>query len=42
MHPRDKEKKTFMTDCDNFYYEVMQFGLKKCWCNLLEIDGSDF
>jgi len=28
MHPRDKEKTTFMTDCDNFYYEVMQFGLK--------------
>jgi len=28
MHPRDKEKTTFMTDCNNFCYEVMSFGLK--------------
>jgi len=28
MHPRDKEKTTLMTDFDNFYYEVMPFGLK--------------
>jgi len=28
MHPREKEKTTFMTDCNNFYYEVMTFGLK--------------
>jgi len=28
MHSRDKEKTTFMTDCNNFYYEVMSFGLK--------------
>ena len=28
MQPRDKEKTTFMTDCNNFYYEVMLFGLK--------------
>jgi len=28
MHPRDKGKITFMIDCNNFYYEVMPFGLK--------------
>jgi len=28
MHPGDKEKTTFRTDTDNFYYEVMPFGLK--------------
>ena len=28
MHPRDKEKTTFMTNCDNFYYKVMSFDLK--------------
>jgi len=28
MHPRDKEKTAFMTDCNNFYYEVMPFDLK--------------
>jgi len=28
MHSRDKEKPTFMTDCNNFYYEFMPFGLK--------------
>jgi len=28
MHLRDKEKIAFVTDCDNFYYEVMPFGLK--------------
>jgi len=28
MNPRDKEKTTFRTDSDNFYYEVMSFGLK--------------
>ena len=28
MHPRDKEKITFMTDSVNYYYEVMSFGLK--------------
>jgi len=28
MHLRDKEKTTFMTDCNNFYYEVMSFDLK--------------
>jgi len=28
MHLRDKEKSAFMTDCDNFYYEVIPFGLK--------------
>jgi len=27
MHPRDKEKTTFMTNSNNFYYEVMSFGL---------------
>jgi len=28
MHPRDKEKTTFRTNSDNFYYEVMPFDLK--------------
>ena len=28
MHPKDKEKTAFRTDSDNFYYEVMPFGLK--------------
>jgi len=28
MNPRDKEKTTFMTNCDKFYYEVMSFSLK--------------
>jgi len=28
MHPRDMEKTTFMTDSNNFYYEIMSFGLK--------------
>ena len=28
MHPNDKEKTTFMTDSNNFYYEVIPFGLK--------------
>jgi len=28
MHPRDKEKTAFMTNSNNFYYEVMPFGLK--------------
>jgi len=28
MHPRDKEKTTFMTADANYYYEVMSFGLK--------------
>jgi len=28
MHPRDKEKTTFMTAAANYYYEVMSFGLK--------------
>jgi len=28
MHPRDQEKTTFMTDSNNFYYEVMSFDLK--------------
>jgi len=28
MHPTDRKKTTFMTDSDNFYYEVMPFGLK--------------
>ena len=28
MHPADRKKMAFMTDCDNFYYEVMPFGLK--------------
>jgi len=28
MHPRNKEKTTFMIDCDNFYYGVMLFDLK--------------
>ena len=28
MHPQDREKTTFRTDSDNFYYEVMSFGLK--------------
>ena len=28
MHPRDKGKIAFMVDCNNFYYEVMPFGLK--------------
>ena len=28
MHPRDKEKTTFMTADANYYYEVMPFGLK--------------
>jgi len=27
MHQKDKKKTTFMTDCDNFYYEVMLFDL---------------
>jgi len=26
--PRDKVKTTFMTNSDNFYYEVISFGLK--------------
>jgi len=28
MHPRNKEKTTFMTTDANYYYEVMSFGLK--------------
>ena len=28
MHPRDKEKTTFMTADANYYYEVMSFSLK--------------
>jgi len=28
MHPRDKEKTSFMTIDANYYYEVMPFGLK--------------
>jgi len=28
MHPWDKEKTTFMTDSNNFYYELMSFSLK--------------
>jgi len=28
MHLRDKEKTAVMTDCNNFYYEVMSFDLK--------------
>jgi len=28
MHPRDKDKMAFMTADDNYYYEVMSFGLK--------------
>jgi len=28
MHPRDKDKTTFMTDGANYFYEVMSFGLK--------------
>jgi len=28
MHPKDKEKTTFMTEYNNFYDEVMSFGLK--------------
>jgi len=28
MHPRDREKTTFRKDFNNFYYEVMSFGLK--------------
>jgi len=28
MYPTDRKKTTFMTDSDNFYYEVMPFGLK--------------
>jgi len=28
MHPRDKEKTSFMTDCNNFYYEFVRFSLK--------------
>jgi len=28
MHPRDRKKTTFMTESNNFYYEVMSFGLK--------------
>jgi len=28
MHHRDREKTTFRTDFDNFFYEVMPFGLK--------------
>jgi len=28
MHPTDRKKTTFMTDSNNFYYEVMPFRLK--------------
>jgi len=28
MHPGDKEKTGFMTDYNNFYHEIMSFGLK--------------
>jgi len=28
MHPQDREKMAFTTDSNNFYYEVMPFGLK--------------
>jgi len=28
MHPRDKEKTAFRTDSNNFYYEIIPFGLK--------------
>jgi len=28
MHPKDKEKMTFMTVDANYYYEVMPFDLK--------------
>ena len=28
MHPRDKEKRVFMTADANYYYEVISFGLK--------------
>jgi len=28
IHPRDKEKIAFTTDCVNFYYGAMSFGLK--------------
>ena len=28
MHPADRKKTAFMTDSNNFYYEVMPFGLK--------------
>jgi len=28
MHPRDKEKMTFMVDDANYIYEIMSFGLK--------------
>jgi len=28
MHPKDKEKTTFMTTNANYYYEVMPFGFK--------------
>ena len=28
IHPRDKEKTTFMKEDSNYYYEVMLFGLK--------------
>ncbi|RDX73874.1 Retrovirus-related Pol polyprotein from transposon gypsy, partial [Mucuna pruriens] len=28
MHPKDKEKTTFITNSGNFYYNVMSYGLK--------------
>jgi len=31
MHPKDKEKTTFMMADANYYYEVMSFGLKNAW-----------
>jgi len=37
MHPCDKEKKAFMTDCDNFYYEVMSFSLKNVGVTYLRL-----
>jgi len=39
MHMGDKEKIAFRTDTNNFYYEIMPFGLKTHWSHVPTADG---
>ena len=39
MHPRDKEKTTFMTVDANYYYEVMSIGLKNAGATYQRLIG---
>jgi len=40
MHQMNKEKTIFMTNCANFYYEIMSFNLKSV-VHLAKTDGSN-